>query len=76
MNTVSLQEAQAHLAQWIAKLAPGEELLIVEASRPIARLVAEPLPERKRRQPGGAKGQLTIVVEDETHLDDFKEYMP
>jgi DNA-binding transcriptional regulator/RsmH inhibitor MraZ len=30
----------------------------------------------KRRQPGSAKGILTVLSEDDEHLDDFKAYMP
>lgn len=30
----------------------------------------------KTRQPGSAKGMLQVVIEDEEHLDDFREYMP
>ncbi len=30
---------------------------------------------KKKRKPGSAKGILKIIKEDETHLDDFKEYM-
>ena len=33
-------------------------------------------PIKKRRQPGSAKGRLTILSDDEDHLADFKEYMP
>lgn len=33
-------------------------------------------PPTKRRQPGSAKGILTLLSEDDEHLDDFKEYMP
>ena len=29
----------------------------------------------RRRLPGSAKGILKILVEDDAHLDDFKEYM-
>lgn len=31
---------------------------------------------RQPRQPGTAKGRLTINVEDDEHLKDFQEYMP
>ena len=31
---------------------------------------------QKSRRPGSAKGILTILSEDNEHLDDFKEYMP
>ncbi len=30
----------------------------------------------KKRQPGSAKGILSVLSEDETHLDDFTDYMP
>ena len=37
------------------------------------------LPEKaespKKRSPGSAKGILTILSEDDEHLDDFKAYM-
>lgn len=41
-------------------------------------LTPDPLPTRVRppRQPGSAKGRLTILAEDEEHLRDFQEYMP
>ena len=29
----------------------------------------------KKRQPGSAKGILKVLVEDDKHLDDFREYM-
>ena len=76
MTTVTIEEAQADLAAWIARLKPGEELLITQQDRPVARLVAEPPTVRKPRQPGSAVGKLTIIEDDDTHLEDFREYMP
>jgi antitoxin (DNA-binding transcriptional repressor) of toxin-antitoxin stability system len=64
------------LAVWISKLKPGEELVIIQRDRPFARLVAEPLPTVKPRQPGSAIGRLTIIKDDDSHLEDFREYMP
>ena len=32
--------------------------------------------DRPARKPGFAKGVLTIVADDEEHLEDFKDYMP
>lgn len=29
-----------------------------------------------KRRPGSAKGLLSLVSEDDEHLNDFKEYMP
>jgi len=31
---------------------------------------------RQPRQPGSAKGKLTILAEDDEHLRDFQAYMP
>lgn len=73
--TVTIEEAQAHLAELIDKLTPGEEVVIIRNEQPIARIVGEPPHVRKPRQPGGAKGKLIMLVEDEEHLEDFKEYM-
>jgi antitoxin (DNA-binding transcriptional repressor) of toxin-antitoxin stability system len=75
MTTITLAEAEAHLAVLIAKLKPGEQVLITAEDRPVARLVAEPVPAGKARRPGSAVGKLSIVADDEAHLADFQEYM-
>jgi PIN domain nuclease of toxin-antitoxin system len=35
-----------------------------------------PVAARKARQPGNCRGMLTIVSDDDEHLEHFKEYMP
>ena len=75
MSTVTLEEAQARLPQIIERLQPGEEIVITRDQKPVARLLAEERPKRKPRQPGNCKGMLTIVADDEEHLNDFAEYM-
>lgn len=72
MSEVSLQEAQAKLAELIAGLKPGEEVAITQDERTIAKLVGQ----KRQRQFGLGKGKLTIIQEDDGHLEDFKEYMP
>lgn len=74
-STITLQEAQINLAQLIARLTPGEEVVITENARPIARLVAEQQPLPQARQPGSAVGKIFILQEDEQHLRDFEEYL-
>jgi prevent-host-death family protein len=76
MASVSIQEAQAKLPDLIHKLMPGEELVITEDSRPIAKLVSEKPSVRQRPQPGLFKGMITIIADDDEHLQDFAEYMP
>jgi antitoxin (DNA-binding transcriptional repressor) of toxin-antitoxin stability system len=74
--TITLEEAQAHLRELIGKLAPGEELVITDNQRPVARLVGEQHSQRKPRVPGRCKGMITLLVEDDEHLKDFEDYMP
>jgi prevent-host-death family protein len=74
--TVTLEEAQAHLADLIAKAAPGEEIVITQDEKQVARLIPEKrAPSKKPRVAGSAKGQLIILQEDDEHLKDFAEYM-
>jgi prevent-host-death family protein len=75
MATVTLQEAQAKLPDLIHNLAPGDEVVITENNQPVAKLVASPS-ERARPLPGRGKGMLTVLAEDDEHLEHFKEYMP
>jgi antitoxin (DNA-binding transcriptional repressor) of toxin-antitoxin stability system len=76
MTQVTLEEAQSRLPELIAGLRPGEELQITKDNQPVARIVAEPPRPREPRRPGSAVGMLTIVADDEEHLEDFKDYMP
>jgi antitoxin (DNA-binding transcriptional repressor) of toxin-antitoxin stability system len=76
MVTATIQEAQVHLPALIAQLKPGEELVIIERNRPVARLVAEHSEEPRQRKLGGGIGKLRIIEDDDAHLEDFKEYMP
>jgi prevent-host-death family protein len=76
MSTVTIEEAQAKLPDLIDRLVPGEELIITRNNQPVAKLVGQQQPVRKPRQPGNCKGMLTIVSDDDEHLQDFAEYMP
>lgn len=75
VTTITLEEAQAKLSQLLHQLAPGEEILITEGQRPMAKLVGQGVVSRKPRQPGSGKGKLIILEEDDEHLKDFEEYM-
>ncbi len=67
MATVTIQEAQAELADLIRNLPPGGEVVITENNRPVAKLVGEQLPAMPglRLPPGLGQGCLTIVADDE-----------
>jgi antitoxin (DNA-binding transcriptional repressor) of toxin-antitoxin stability system len=76
LETVTLQEAQTHLPDLIARLAPGKEVVITDGDRPVAKLVGQAEVTRQPRQPGSAQGKLVILADDDEHLNDFREYMP
>ncbi len=75
MTTVTLAEAQAHLPELLEQVAAGQEIVITRDDTPLAQLT--PI-RRAKPQPqfGSCKGMLTIVSDDDEHLEDFKEYMP
>jgi prevent-host-death family protein len=75
MTAITIEEAQAHLAEVIEKLAPGEELIITRDARPVARLTGL-LSEKPRPVFGRGRAKLIIRAEDDEHLEDFEEYMP
>ncbi|MFO0960913.1 MAG: type II toxin-antitoxin system Phd/YefM family antitoxin [Isosphaeraceae bacterium] len=39
MTTISIEEAGSRLSELIHRLAPGEEIVITEGDRPVARLI-------------------------------------
>lgn len=77
MTSIPIHEVQASLSELIHRLAPGEELVITENDRPVAKLVASsPEPQKKPRQPGTLRGTVLFMAPDfNAPLDDFKEYM-
>jgi antitoxin (DNA-binding transcriptional repressor) of toxin-antitoxin stability system len=75
MDVVTLQQAQAALADLTHRLNPGEEVVITENEQPVAKLMASPV-EKARPQPGRCKGMITLEIEDDEQLEHFNEYMP
>ena len=77
MPTVSLQDAQSHLAELIHGLRFEEELVITENEQPIAKLnaVVGP-PDHTPRKSGTLRGTVLYMADDfNAPMDDFKEYM-
>ena len=75
LTSITIEEAQASLKDLIDKLNPGQELIITENEKPIAKLISEPQKSQQRPGPGLCKGMITIIADDEDHLKDFEEYM-
>lgn len=84
MTTIALEQTQTTLAELIHRLMPGEEVIIVENDRAVARLVLNPLPPTQRTalknqwpcKAGSAKNTRHWMASDfDAPLDEFKEYM-
>jgi antitoxin (DNA-binding transcriptional repressor) of toxin-antitoxin stability system len=75
MSVISLAEAQSRLAELIADLQPGEELVIGQNGTPLATLIRYPRTSWPS-QPGSAKHLPHWMAPDfDAPLDDFREYM-
>ncbi len=76
MTTLPISQIGAQLPTLLTKLGPGDEIVLVDGDKAVARVtsVEEPASPHKR-QLGSAKGILKIIAEDDEHLEDFAEYM-
>ncbi|MFP4502036.1 MAG: type II toxin-antitoxin system Phd/YefM family antitoxin [Candidatus Hydrogenedentota bacterium] len=68
MKTANIHEAKTHLSRLLERVAQGEEIIIANAGKPVARLVPyhlEPAP----REPGIWQGKVEIAAD----FDDLPE---
>lgn len=72
MATLTISEAQSQLSDIIHRLAPGEEVVITENNRPVAKIVAAAAVPKL----GTQKGSVLFMAPDfNAPLEDFKESM-
>ena len=74
MQTVSLDEAKAHLVELVEAAAAGEEVFIKKSEDLAVQLVPHRV-KRRKRQFGSAKGLISMAPDFDEPLQDFKEYM-
>lgn len=76
MASVTIQEAQSTLTELIHRLQVGDEVVITENDRPVARLVPAPQsPPKQPRRLGTMKGSVVSIAPDfDAPLEDFGEY--
>ena len=74
-HTVPIEKAAANLSELVGGLRPGDEIVLTEEDRPVARILPSETTNPVRR-PGLCKGMLSIERDDDEHLEDFKPYMP
>jgi prevent-host-death family protein len=72
---IELDDAAAHLPELVAEVGRGEEVIITQGDRPVAKLVGYPQ-QAGRRQLGTARGLITIAEDFDEPLADFAEYIP
>jgi len=78
MQTITLEEAQSHLAEIIEQLSPGEEIILTRDKKPVA-TIRVPLPEPTREPPrlGTMKGSILYIAPDFDDIPEgFEEYLP
>lgn len=70
MHQVAIEEAQGQLPSLIDEISHGEEVVIMQGSKPVAKLVAASA--GKRPGFGSLKGKIIIADDFDAPLDDFK----
>jgi antitoxin (DNA-binding transcriptional repressor) of toxin-antitoxin stability system len=60
MIRINVHEAKTHLSRYLAKLAPGESLLVCKRNVPIAEIRRLPVPRAAKRPIGLAKGTFQV----------------
>jgi prevent-host-death family protein len=73
MQTITLDEAQAHLVDLVEAAIRGETVVITKDGQQIQLVPVQP-PVR-RPQFGSARGQITMADDFDDPLTDFDEYM-
>ena len=71
VHQYNIAEAKARLSHIVRKALAGDDVIIAKDAKPMVRLV--PLGGR-RREPGSAKGQITMAPDFDAPLDDFTDY--
>ncbi|MBW4452515.1 MAG: type II toxin-antitoxin system prevent-host-death family antitoxin [Nostoc indistinguendum CM1-VF10] len=74
MQQITLAEASQNLPDLIEAALGGEEIIIIKDNQPLVKLTPVS-PLKHRRQPGSAKGLITISDDFDAPLEEFKEYM-
>jgi antitoxin (DNA-binding transcriptional repressor) of toxin-antitoxin stability system len=76
MTMMTIQEAQKTLTDLIHRLAPGDEVLIIENDQAVAKLtVPQPEPSKRPRKLGTQHGSVLYMAPDfDAQLEDFKEH--
>ena len=71
-----MEEAQRRLAEIIAQLSPGEEVVLTRGDQPVATIRATP-PVREAPRFGTLKGTILYIAPDFDDIPEgFEDYLP
>ena len=73
-TVVNMHEAKSSLSRLVKRAAAGEDIVIANHGKPVARLTRVPEP-RKKNPWGLYKGKIHRAPDFDAPLDDFKDYM-
>ena len=75
MLTITLQEAQARLAELLNKLPPGGEMTITEHGQPLAQVKKTERTSWPCKAGSYRKAEFRMAPDFDAPLEEFKEYM-
>jgi prevent-host-death family protein len=75
MSTVPIEEAKARLDELIARLQPGEEILITDKGQPLAQVKKADRTSWPCKAGSYRKAEFWMAPDFDVPLEDFKEYM-
>lgn len=78
-HTLPIELTSEALRGLVRAMQPGDEIIITEDEKPIARIVSNPSskPNASQDYRGAWKGKLEILDEgDDTVIEHFKDYLP
>jgi antitoxin (DNA-binding transcriptional repressor) of toxin-antitoxin stability system len=77
MQALPVEQAEGHLAEIIARLSPGEEVMLTRGDRPVATLRATPPAPREPPRFGTLKGSVLYIAPDFDAIPEgFEDYLP
>jgi antitoxin (DNA-binding transcriptional repressor) of toxin-antitoxin stability system len=77
VQTIPLEQAEAHLTEIIGRLTPGEEVVLTRDDKPVATLRATPATTREPPRFGTLKGTILYIASDFDAIPEgFEEYLP
>jgi antitoxin (DNA-binding transcriptional repressor) of toxin-antitoxin stability system len=77
MKTITIQQAEGHLAEIIQRLSPGDEVVVTSDNKPVATIRATGTAPHRPRRFGTLKGTVKYIAPDFDAIPEgFEEYLP